>query len=346
MSSFSNRHRYSRSSVSLSRPHRLSSVTPVTHLECSSRSDTLNSSGGISEAGESPISKAGSGISQEKRASAAEIVYAIINNTPIPSTSPNPRKHLRTVSAPNTSPGAQQKRAASNERMAIGWKPTLSNSKSSIALRKPLPIALNKLVRSASAELLGRFGPVASADAVDKMAEMKWKKDFEREIEDRLNDLHNLPFPDEEAGEGKKSMSTDADTLRGSYERTSIEDETRFEDAKEVLGVSTRPSKFTSAARLEDWGYTTTPQTVFPLSHKDTWALLKLLLPNSTIDNKMIRGVHVTPTTHNGVALPDTTTWFVNTIDLSNGILIASSNHGPVFTTRYRELEKASDSSS
>jgi hypothetical protein len=241
MSSFSNRHRYSRSSVSLSRPHRLSSVTPVTHLECSSRSDTLNSSGGISEAGESPISKAGSGISQEKRASAAEIVYAIINNTPIPSTSPNPRKHLRTVSAPNTSPGAQQKRAASNERMAIGWKPTLSNSKSSIALRKPLPIALNKLVRSASAELLGRFGPVASADAVDKMAEMKWKKDFEREIEDRLNDLHNLPFPDEEAGEGKKSMSTDADTLRGSYERTSIEDETRFEDAKEVLGVSTRP---------------------------------------------------------------------------------------------------------
>jgi hypothetical protein len=113
-----------------------------------------------------------------------------------------------------------------------------------------------------------------------------------------------------------------------------------------TLNPFTTQSKFTSAARLEDWGYTTTPQTVFPLSHKDTWALLKLLLPNSTIDNKMIRGVHVTPTTHNGVALPDTTTWFVNTIDLSNGILIASSNHGPVFTTRYRELEKASDSSS
>ncbi|KAF2626683.1 hypothetical protein BU25DRAFT_92736 [Macroventuria anomochaeta] len=43
MSSFSNRHCYARSSVSLSRPHRLSSLTPVPHLECSSRSDTLNS---------------------------------------------------------------------------------------------------------------------------------------------------------------------------------------------------------------------------------------------------------------------------------------------------------------
>lgn len=240
MSSFSNRHRYSRSSVSLSRPHRLSSVTPVPHMECSSRSDTLNSSGGISETGESPNSKAGSGISQGKRASAAEIVYAINNGTPIPGTSPSPRKHWRTVSAPNASPGAQQKRAASSERMAMGWKPTLSTSKSSVALRKPLPIALNKLVRSASAELLGRFGPVANADTQDKIEEMKWKKAFEREIEDRLNDLHNLPFPDGDGGERKKSMSTDADTLRGSYERNSLEDETRFEDAKDVLGAGMR----------------------------------------------------------------------------------------------------------
>jgi hypothetical protein len=241
MSSFSNRHCYSRSSVSLSRPHRLSSVTPVPHLECSSRSETLNSSGGISETGESPNSKAGSGISQEKKAGAAEIVYAINDNTPISGTSPSPRKHWRTVSAPNATAGAQQVKAVSSERMAMGWKPILSNSKSSIALRKPLPVAFNKLVRSASAELLGRFGPVATADAVDKMAEMNWKRDFEREIEDRLNDLHNLPFPDEEGGHGKKSMSSDADTLRGSYERHSLEDETRFEDAKEVLNAGTRP---------------------------------------------------------------------------------------------------------
>jgi hypothetical protein len=241
LSSFSNRPSSSRSSVSLSRPHRLGSVTPIPHLECSSRSETLNSSGGISETGESPNSKSGSGISQEKRANAAAIVYAINNNMPIPGTSPSPKRHGRTVSAPDTRTGAQQgakQTTCSEERMAMGWKPTLSSSKSSTALRRPLPAALNKLVRSASAELLGRFGPVASADAHDKMAHMKWRKNFEREIEDRLNDLHVLPFPEDD----KKSISTDAntDTLRGSYERSSLEDETRFEDAKEVFGAQTR----------------------------------------------------------------------------------------------------------
>lgn len=113
--------------------------------------------------------------------------------------------------------------------MAMGWKPELS--KSSTNLRKPLPINFNKLVRSASAELLSRFGPVPSTDA----AEMKWKKDFECEIENRLNSLHVLPFP----GTERKSISTDADTLRESYDAGSLEDETRFEDAKEILG--TRP---------------------------------------------------------------------------------------------------------
>lgn len=48
--------------------------------------------------------------------------------------------------------------------------------------------------------------------------------------------------------------------------------------------------------------------------------------------------MHNTPTTHNNIPCPDINAWFVNTIDLSNGILIAGSNHGPVFTTRYREL--------
>ena len=228
MNSFSNRHPYSRSSVSLSRPHRLSSLTPVPHLECSSRSNTLNSSGGISEKGESLSSEPGPS-STNKKASAAEIVHAIANNTSIPGTDrPSPRKHWRTVSAPDVTPGAQQ--ARSGQRMAMGWKPQLS--KSSTGFGTPMPTSLNKLVRSASAELLGRFGPVLSADAKD--TEMQWKKNFEREIEDRLNDLHALPFLSE-----KKSVSTNADTLRESYDAASLEDETRFEDAREVL--STRP---------------------------------------------------------------------------------------------------------
>ena len=230
MSSFSNRNRYSRSSVSLSRPHRLSSLTPVPHLECGSCSDTLNSSGGISEIGESPNSK--TGVSKgDKRASAAEIVYAIANGTPIPGTeTPSPRKHWRTVSAPDVAAGIQAPAVPrSNERMAMGWKPNLE--KSSTVIRKPLSNKIEKLVRSASAELLGRFGPISDAE----VQEMKWKKEFETEIENRLNDLHVLPFG---GGLERKSLSSDG-TLRESYDACSIEDEARFEDAKEVL--HTRP---------------------------------------------------------------------------------------------------------
>lgn len=207
-------------------------MTPVPHLECSSRSDTLNSSGGISDKGESPKSKSAASTTDE-RASAAEIVHAIATNTPIPGTEPtSPKKHWRTVSAPDAAAVAAAQRARAGQRMAMGWKPQLS--KSSTMLRSPLPANLNKLMRSASADLLGRFGPVASAETEDR--DMAWKRDFEREIEDRLNDLHSLPFPAEE----RKSSSSDAETLRESFDGASLEEETRFEDAKEVLG-GTRP---------------------------------------------------------------------------------------------------------
>lgn len=80
MSSFSARHRYSRSSVSLSRPHRVSPLSPMPNLEYGSRSENLRSSEGLSNAGDSPSSKSGT-TSSSKRASAAEIVHAIANNT-------------------------------------------------------------------------------------------------------------------------------------------------------------------------------------------------------------------------------------------------------------------------
>ena len=113
----------------------------------------------------------------------------------------------------------------------MGWKPNLA--KSQTVIKKPLPINFNKLVRSASAELLARFGPTPDADDADK----KWKKAFETEVETRLNAMHVLPFADGVAR--RKSMSTDAETLRESYDSGSLEDETRFEDAKEIL--SARP---------------------------------------------------------------------------------------------------------
>ena len=110
--------------------------------------------------------------------------------------------------------------------MAIGWKPVLSKSSSN--LRKPMPVNLDKLMRSASEELLGRFGPHANAGVQDE--ELAWKKDFEREMEDRLNDLHVLPFP-----EDRKSLSSDGETLRESSEVGRLGNETRFEDAEDVL---------------------------------------------------------------------------------------------------------------
>ncbi|KAJ4993583.1 hypothetical protein SVAN01_01131 [Stagonosporopsis vannaccii] len=251
MSSFSNRHGYSRSSVSLSRPQRLSSMTPVPHLECSSRSDTLNSSGGLSEKGESPRSKAGVSTATTattgKRASAAEIVQAIATNTRIPGTSPtSPKKHWRTASAPDAAAVRSARQGRAGQRMAMGWKPQLS--KSSTMVRKPVGSRasshVNKLMRSASADLLGRFGPVASADAEDR--EMAWKHEFEREIEDRLNHVHSLPLQDGRKaasstdGDGDGDTDADAETLRDSYDAGSLEgDEVRFEDVKEVIG--TRP---------------------------------------------------------------------------------------------------------
>jgi hypothetical protein len=107
--------------------------------------------------------------------------------------------------------------------MAMGWKPNLEKSKT--VVKKPLPTHFERLVRSASAELLGRFGPLA------KDEEKKWKKEFELEMDMRLNAMSKLPFSE------RKSMSTDAETLRESYDAGSLDEEVRFEDAKEVLVV-------------------------------------------------------------------------------------------------------------
>lgn len=132
MSIFSNYHRYSQSSISLTRPPRLSSLTPISHLECSSGSSTLRSSKGISEMDESPNSKSSN--PSDKRPSAAGIVYTTVNTTPFfGATKANPRNHWRTFSTPNVMSSAQK--TASGERMAMGWKPNLEKSKT--VLRKP-----------------------------------------------------------------------------------------------------------------------------------------------------------------------------------------------------------------
>jgi len=72
------RNRYSRSSVSLTRPHRLSSATPPASVAWSSRS---GSTGPGDEGRGSPASGS---ITTQERAHASAIAYAILNGTPIP----------------------------------------------------------------------------------------------------------------------------------------------------------------------------------------------------------------------------------------------------------------------
>lgn len=218
MSSFSHRHHSSRSSASLSRPHRPSSSTPVPHLECISRSATPKSSEAITDTDESPNSR--SRTSPPTKRAATEIVYIIANNTPLPSPHhpSTPRKHWRSASASDATSRARLPH--SGQRMAMGWKPHLDTQKT--PPKNPLPTDLNHLVRSASAELLSRFAP--SAD--------EWKTDFEHEVETGLNAMHVLPI----SGTAGKSLGTDAE-MRGGCGggpwRAGLEVGGRFGDAGE-----------------------------------------------------------------------------------------------------------------
>lgn len=93
--------------------------------------------------------------------------------------------------------------------------------------------------------------------------------------------------------------------------------------------LSTRPtSHFTSTSTLKSWDYTTTVHTIFP-HHQDIYALLQLISPGGTPDAKMITSVRMTSTFRDGTVSPETNAWFVNTIDLKNGVMIAESSHGP-----------------
>ncbi|KAF1998169.1 hypothetical protein P154DRAFT_439759 [Amniculicola lignicola CBS 123094] len=128
---FSYRPRYSRSSVSLTRPHRLSTATPSGSVGWSSRSGSTG-----------PDEGRGSSDDEEsaKRASASQIAYAILNDTAFPGTTDGREwgkgkgnaRHVRHASAPDTSMGrgiigvgigVEQN---GKERLPKGWKPLLA----------------------------------------------------------------------------------------------------------------------------------------------------------------------------------------------------------------------------
>ncbi|KAF2467866.1 uncharacterized protein BDR25DRAFT_233152 [Lindgomyces ingoldianus] len=171
---FSYRNRYSRSSVSLTRPHRLSSATPSGSVAWSSRSGST----GPDEGRGSPASGT---TSTHDRATANAIAYAILNGTPVPGTRSKKHhrsNHVRRASAPDATPDAQY------GRKAKGWKPRLQGQEETIEGQP------SKIIRSSSADLLSKFSPDSSPDGT----EVSIGKELERELDLRLSFSGGLPF--------------------------------------------------------------------------------------------------------------------------------------------------------
>ncbi|ORY19276.1 hypothetical protein BCR34DRAFT_528201 [Clohesyomyces aquaticus] len=170
------RNRYSRSSISLTRPHRLSSTTPAGSVAWSSRSGST----GPDEGRGSPAS---GDTNLNNMVSANAIAYAILNGAQGPARQPRRQQksgHIRRASAPDTAAGAQ------SDRKAMGWKPRLQNPEE-LGAGKSQP---SKIIRSSSAELLSRFSPDSSPDGT----EISIRKELERELDLRLSHPSGLPF--------------------------------------------------------------------------------------------------------------------------------------------------------
>ncbi|KAL6702623.1 hypothetical protein ACN47E_001292 [Coniothyrium glycines] len=173
---YSSRERVSRSSLSLTRPQRLSTASPVECTTPSSRSESAEL-----DAVEDSL---------ERRASPGEIAHAILYGTTIPGTDASPlpawNTHTRTSSAPDATSGAQQ--VNSQSRMARGWKPQLpsygseqSASSQELNLTKPVyvPLKSAQLTPSRSLGFLSRFSPDTSPDEDEKKPQVQWERQFE-----------------------------------------------------------------------------------------------------------------------------------------------------------------------
>ena len=167
---------YSRSSVSLTRPHRLSSTSPARSEGWSSRSTST----GPDEGRGSPSSGEGG---SEYKASSNEVTYAVVNGTCIPgtrSTGNDAQGHMRHVSTPDVVAGAQEQ----TSRMSKGWKPQLKDQ-----VERSSPRSSFQTPRSVSADLLSRFSPDTSPD--DEKVSLR--KELERNLDMRLSSERSLP---------------------------------------------------------------------------------------------------------------------------------------------------------
>ncbi|KAH7071521.1 hypothetical protein BKA63DRAFT_74302 [Paraphoma chrysanthemicola] len=184
---FSYRSRYSRSSVSLTRPRRLSSATPAGSVDWTSRSGSTGLDGRDTASIASGDDKA------DSRASAQDVAFATMNGTPISGTTrPKMRgqEHARTTSEADATLGAEQPPQV--DRMAMGWKPQLTSqvTMSDDQDLLTVPATVTRIVKSSSADLLSRFSPDSSPDNNDKTP----RRELDRNIDMRARVMKELPF--------------------------------------------------------------------------------------------------------------------------------------------------------
>jgi hypothetical protein len=172
---FSYQSRYSRSSISLTRPTRLSSWSSI------SQSGSTGS-----ESRDGPFSV---GTDEGNRASPREIAYAIMNGTPIPGTErvkSSNRHHTRRASAPNHTASAQQKSDAEFD---------------AVITRKPVPVR-----RLRSADRARTSNAFTSAQAANDMTTRRPRDlqylgnittsaELERRRRTMFEEVKNKPLP-------------------------------------------------------------------------------------------------------------------------------------------------------
>jgi hypothetical protein len=181
------RSRFSQSTISLTRPPHIGAATPHGSVDCSSRSESTGPEGRVSPGAYED--------NPDRRAPATEVVFAIMNGTPIPGTTcleTRGKGHKRNASAPDVGTGGQ---SLEMNRMALGWKPRLTlqtperSSEPHVAEIPLMPIRPAKFARS-STDLRSRFSPDSSPDLERRSS--RW--DLDSHIIHSARIMRELPF--------------------------------------------------------------------------------------------------------------------------------------------------------
>ena len=207
---------YSRSSISLTRPNRLSTVTPPLLRGSVSWSDRSGSTepneGRRSRSPEKGSSSPIAGATDRMSASEEEMVQAYRILASASKLRDRRSGHVRHASAPNVTGGASHSYYYSVRR-AKGWKPQLTGQTEVLEGTSPT------LVRSLSAELLGKF-------IVESSAEGGARESLRETLEDALDKQWNITADSKVTKPIRKTRSESPirrlDILEESKERRSV----------------------------------------------------------------------------------------------------------------------------